>query len=104
MAGRSLNTAAILQCPHFGKVTIVSFNARALASAGSLALSSDQFTVTGCQAGSCVRVVWLVPDVRVSVNGIATLSETSIGVCVDPNNLPQGPVVVLGTQFRVTSE
>jgi hypothetical protein len=38
------------------------------------------------------------------VNGIATLSETSIGVCVDLNDLPQGPVVVLGTQFRVTSE
>ena len=103
MAGLSLNVNAILQCPHFGKVAIATANSRALSAGAPLALSSDQFTVTGCQAGSCVRVVWLVPDVRTSVSAIPTLSQSSIGVCVDVNSLPQGPVVVLAAPARMTS-
>jgi hypothetical protein len=111
---QSLTTASVLMCPHGGTVNIASGNTRASADGAPLALASDTFTISGCPfqipvgAGTkpspCVKVQWLVTDVRTTVNGQATLSTTSVGLCLSPEQVPQGTVVISGTQPKVSTQ
>ena len=103
MAGNSLTIASTLQCPHGGTVIIMSMNTRVRAGV-PLATAADVFTIVGCLAGTCVTVQWLVPDMRVRVNGVPTLSQSSLGLCLNGLQIPQGLVVILNTQLRVKSQ
>ena len=109
MAGGALTTAAVLQCPHGGTVAIVSTNARVSAGA-PLALATDTFTVAGCPfvmgvvPSPCVRVQWIVTDLRNAVAGAPTLSTSSVGLCLAATQVPQGPVVISATQPLVSSQ
>lgn len=107
MAGDSITTASSLQCPHGGSVQITSTNTRSNAVQAPLALATDTFMVTGCPftlpgpvPSPCVTVMWMVPDVRVRVNGVPTLSRSDVGMCIGVFGLPQGPVIVASTQAR----
>jgi len=113
MAGNALNTMAALRCPHGGTVTIASANARVAAGGAPLARSSDTFTITGCPfqipvgpamvPSPCVRVQWIMPDLRDKTNGSLGLSQGSAGLCLAATQLPQGPVGVVGTQAKASS-
>jgi hypothetical protein len=105
MAGQSLTTASSLQCPHGGAVIIVSTNPRARAGGAPAATAADIFIVAGCPISSpCVSVRWVVPDARVKVNGVPSLSRSSLGLCLNGLQIPQGTVVVLNTQTEVQSQ
>jgi hypothetical protein len=105
MAGHSLNATAVLQCPHGGVVQIGSMNGRVLTAGAPMALFTDVFTVSGCPLPSpCVLVRWLTPDMRVKVNRVPTLSRSSVGICQNATQVPQGPVVVSFTQVRTQSQ
>ena len=113
MAGGSLNTMAALQCPHGGTVQIISSNTRVKAVDAPLALATDTYTVTGCPfqipatppiPSPCVRVQWVVTDLRNTVNNVSTLSQASVGICLSALQVPQGPVVIASTQPRVQSQ
>lgn len=112
MAGHSITTMASLTCPHGGTVQVISTNTRASADGAPLALQADTFVVTGCPfqipaavpvPSPCVTVRWLVPDTRVTASGQATLSRSSVGMCLSAAQVPQGPVVVVNAQARVQS-
>jgi hypothetical protein len=106
-----LTTASCLSCPHGGSVSIVSTNTKVQAGA-PLALATDTFTISGCPfqipigTGSvphpCVRVQWLKANLRSTVNGAATLSQDSVGLCLAADQVPQGPVSVSQTQPLVS--
>jgi len=107
MAGKTLTTASVLQCPHGGKVTIVSSYPQAGACESPIATVGDTFLIAGCPhqivAGipipsPCVTVRWLVADTVMTVNGNATLSEGSSGLCLSAAQIPQGAVIVQQTQ------
>ena len=109
MSGNSLTTDAVLQCPHGGSVQIISANTRAQAGA-YLALSTDQFIVSGCPfqipgtppiPSPCVTVKWVVSDMQVKVNSNPTLSKSSVGICQSAAQVPQGPVVIMSTQMKM---
>jgi hypothetical protein len=91
-------------------VSISSSNATTDAAGSKIVTISDTFTISGCaftlpgpKPSPCVRVQWVVPDVRVRVGGVPTLSQTSVGVCISADSIPQGPVVVSSTQPKVVS-
>jgi hypothetical protein len=113
MAGYTLNTMSLLQCPHGGKVTIIPANGTVLAGGAPVALASDTFLVVGCPftlpgtppiPSPCVAVRWLVSDLRARANGIPTLSQSSVGLCLNAAQVPQGPVVVTATQTQVSTQ
>ena len=110
MSGGSVNTTATLQCPHGGMVQIISANTNSRAAGSPLARRDDTFIVIGCpnhignMQSPCVRVQWLITDSRVKVNGSATVSQTSTGLCLSAVGAPQGNVIVVSTQTRVRSE
>jgi hypothetical protein len=99
-------------CPHGGKVQAVSSNTKVSAGSGAYVLRiSDTFTVAGCPfqlpvptPSPCVRVQWIVADMRVKVDQQQTLSEGSVGLCFSALQAPQGKVIVVNTQMKASSQ
>jgi len=111
MATSTLTTSAVLMCPHGASVQISSSNSRVKADGAAAALSSDTFTISGCpftlppgSPSPCVKVQWLVSDVRSKVNSTPTLSMASVGLCLSAAQVPQGPVVISSAQARAKTQ
>ncbi len=108
MPGPLFHVGATAICPHAGPVTTISSNVRVLVSGMPVATMGDTFTVAGCvftvagpKPQPCVLVRWLVPAVRVLVNGQPAILQTSAGLCFSAEQAPQGPPTVISTQPRV---
>lgn len=115
MAGSLLTTQSKMQCPHGGQVQAISSNTKVSAGPGAYVLRmSDTFTITGCPfqipapsgtiPSPCVRVQWLVADMRAKVDQQQTLSESSVGLCFSALQVPQGKVTVVNTQMKAKSQ
>lgn len=111
MSGFAITLDASLQCPHGGKVAIISANASTMAGT-AVATIADQFLITGCPfqlpgtppiPSPCVKVQWMVPDVKTTIKGNPTLSSTSVGMCLSAIQIPQGTVIVASTQQKVST-
>jgi hypothetical protein len=113
MAGNSITTMTALACPHGGTVAIVSTNAQVAAGGAPLARATDTFTISGCPfqipvgvgtvPSPCVRVQWILADLRDKTNGSLGLSQGSVGLCLAATQVPQGPVSVVATQPKASS-
>jgi hypothetical protein len=97
-----------MMCPHGGTVTAITSNSKVKAAGDFILRSSDTFTIAGCaftigpSPHPCVQVQWVQTDTRSQVSSDFTLSETSVGLCVAPDQAVQGTVLVNFTQPRVT--
>ena len=107
MPGPIFHVGATAICPHGGQVQTISSNARVLVGGMPAATLADTYLVAGCvftvgpKPQPCVRVQWLVPAVRVMVMGQPVILQTSTGLCLSAEQIPQGPPAVLVTQPRV---
>jgi len=114
VAGNTLNVNSTLQCPHGGAVQIISANVRVKVDGAYAALSTDQFVISGCPfqipapsgtiPSPCLTVKWVVTDMRAKVNSTQTLSRSSVGLCQNAQQVPQGPVVIANTQVRAQTQ
>ena len=97
-------------CPHGGSVQIISTNTRVKVAGAPVALATDQFLIAGCPfiiglvPSPCVTVRWILTDMRTKVNSTFTLSMSSVGLCQNAAQVPQGPVIIVNTQPRVKSQ
>ncbi len=73
-----------------------------------VALLTDTFLIAGCPftippgvPQPCLTAQWLVPTVRVLINAMPAVMQTSVGLCLSPEFIPQGPPMVVTTQVRV---
>jgi hypothetical protein len=110
MPGPLYHVGAVAMCPHGGQVTTVSSNVRVLVSGVPVATVPDTslvagcaFTIPGTGPHPCVRVQWLVGAARVLVNGQPPLVQSSTGLCLAPDQAPQGPPIIASTQVRVVA-
>ncbi len=114
MAGQTLTISSTLQCPHGGQVQVISSNTSAKTAGGALALATDTFTISGCPfqipvgvgtvPSPCVMVQWIVTDMRNKVNNLPTLSTSSVGLCLAATMVPQGNVVIVNADPKVSSQ
>src|SRR4051812_9105367 len=110
MPGLLYHVSASAICPHGGQVSVISSNARVLVSGMPVATMGYVYPIAGCvftvppgKPQPCVKVQWLVPAVRVLVNGQPPILQTSTGLCQSAEQIPQGPPVVIATQTRVVA-
>jgi len=108
MPGFLYHVGASAICPHAAIVTTVSSNTRVFVSGQPVATISDMSTIVGCpftvpgpKPQPCVRVQWLSPATRVLVNGQPALLQTSSGLCLSVEQIPQGPPTITVTQTQV---
>jgi hypothetical protein len=95
-------------CPHAGQITTISSNVRVTVSGQPVATMADVYMVAGCpftvgvKVQPCLKVQWLVPAMRVLVNGQPAILQSSSGLCQSAEQIPQGPPNVIATQVRVS--
>jgi hypothetical protein len=107
MPGPLFHVGNTTLCPHGGQAQTISSNVRVLVSGLPVATVADQTLIAGCaffvgpKPSPCVRVQWLVPAARVLVMGQPALLQLSTGLCLSPEQAPQGPPIVAANQPRV---
>ena len=112
MPGLLLHVGATVQCPHQVPAMTAPAQPRVLASGQPVATTANVFTVAGCpftlpgpKPSPCVTVRWTMPAARVLVNGqpalLAPVSGPGAGLCLSPEQVPQGPPMVGAIQSRV---
>jgi hypothetical protein len=108
MPGPLFHVGATAICPHGGQISVISSNARVVVSGMPVATLGDQYLVAGCaftvppaKPQPCLRVQWLVPAARVLVNGQPPIIQVSTGLCLSPEQAPQGPPTIVASQTRV---
>ena len=113
MAANLLNTSSSLQCPHGGSVSISSANSKVKADGAFTALSTDTFTISGCPfqipgtppiPSPCIKVQWVVTNMRTKTNGTPNLNKSSVGLCLAATQAPQGTVTIANTQSKASGD
>ena len=106
MASPFLTMTSTMSCPHGGTVTPSTSNTRVKAEGQFVLRSTDTFTIGGCPymrgtvPNPCVRAQWDVHAERHTSHGDASLTEESVGLCLDGSGGTQGTVVISSTQRR----
>jgi hypothetical protein len=100
-----------MQCPHAAPATIVPSQPRVLVTGQPVTTMVSLITVAGCPfnvSGAphpCVTVKWLMPAARVLVGGqpaaVVPSPGPGPGLCLAPDQAPQGPPIVATVQPRV---
>lgn len=98
-------------CPHGGQIMVVPSGPRVTENAMPVATVLDQFPIVGClfqipfgvgtKPQPCVRVQWIVPAARVLANGAPVITQSSVGLCLSIEGIPQGPPTIAAVQPRV---
>jgi hypothetical protein len=106
MASPFLTTASSMSCPHGGTVTAASSNTRVTANGEYVLRSTDTFVIGGCPfmrgtvPNPCVRVRWDVHAQRHTSQGDPSLTQESVGLCLDGSGATQGTVTISSTQRK----
>ena len=112
MPGFVLHVNAACQCTHAGPATIIPAQPRVLVSGQPVATMTSQIMVAGCaftvpgpKPQPCITIKWLMPSVRVLVLGqpamLLPAPGAGPGLCLSPEQIPQGPPIVSAVQLRV---
>ena len=112
MPGFLLHVGAVVTCPHQGPATTPPTQPRVLVSGQPVATSANAYLVAGCiftlpgpKPSPCVRVQWSALATRVFLNGAPALvvpgPGPAPGLCLSPEQAPQGPPMVSAVQTRV---
>ena len=106
-----LDAGCTIQCPHGGQAAIIPSNTRVKVGGNYALLASDTMLITGCPftvpPGSpmpCLTIQWSAPATRDKITEQTPLLLTSIGLCLNPLNAPQGTAIVSGAQQKVSGE
>jgi hypothetical protein len=101
-----LTTASTVMCPHAGQALLTTSNTDALIDGCPALLETDVHAVIGCTFAPggvytpCVAVRWKAGAIFTKVRGVPVLLQTSVGVCHNAAQLPQGIAYVAQTQQR----
>ncbi|GAA0712538.1 hypothetical protein Drose_13555 [Dactylosporangium roseum] len=110
MTAYLLHEGTSILCPHGGTGVVAPAAVPVRVGGRPVLLADATVTIAGCAftvAGApqpCVRVRWQAPAARVTVNGIAVLLSTSVGLCVNGPGAPQGTAQLSGYQTRVSGQ
>ena len=112
MPGFLLHAGAVVQCPHGAPAQIIPTQPRVTVTGMPVALISDKIIATGCpftippgKPQPCVLATWLMPSIRVTINGVPAMVVASPGpgpgLFQSADQIPNGPPIVGSVQTRV---
>jgi hypothetical protein len=110
MPGYILDSGVTISCPHGGQASVTPSATRATLGGKAPLVVDDVTTISGCSfnvSGSpspCLSVEWQLPALRVEVESKAVLLSTSIGMCMNAAQAPQGTALVTGFQTKVQAQ
>lgn len=100
-----LTTTSTVMCPHGGQALLLTSNTEALIDGAPALLQTDIHPIVGCPFtpvaySPCVSIRWLTGATQTSVRNVPVLLQTSIGLCLNAAQAPQGLAIVVQVQSR----
>ena len=105
-----LDIGCTIKCPHGGQATVIPGNSQVRVGGNFALLASDTMIITGCSfnvSGApmpCLTIQWTAPATRNTVNKTPVLLQTSVGLCLNAANVPQGTAIVSSVQTKVSGQ
>jgi len=105
-----LDAGATITCPHAGQASVTPRAKKVKLGGKAPLLADDVATISGCAfnisgaPSPCLQVQWLMPATRVKVESTPVLLSSSVGLCVNAANAPQGTALVTGFQTKVQGQ
>jgi hypothetical protein len=103
MGAPLLTVDATVMCPHGGQGTIIPSQA-AVVAGGIVCTQGDEVIIAGCpfmvgpSPSPCMSVQWQSASTTSTAGGVAVLTSSSQGLCLNPAGAPQGPVILVPAQ------
>lgn len=101
-----LTTASTVICPHAGMATLTTSNSKAIVDGSPILLLTDMHTIAGCVfapggvPSPCLTIRWITGATQSNVDNIPALLQTSVGLCLNSFQAPQGTAIVVQTQTK----
>jgi hypothetical protein len=101
-----LTTTSTVMCPHGGSAILTTSNSQALVQGAPMLLLSDVHTIAGCAfapggvAMPCLTIQWLTGGTQSAIGGVPALLQTSVGLCLNAAQVPQGTAIVVQAQTQ----
>ena len=100
-----LTTTSTVMCPHGGQALLLTSNTEALIDGAPALLQTDVHPIIGCPFtpvaySPCVTVRWITAATQTSVRNVPVLLQTSVGLCLNAAQAPQGIAIVVQVQQR----
>ena len=100
-----LTTASTVTCPHGGMAQLITTNTEAKVDGSPVLLQTDMHPIVGCPFtpvaySPCVVIRWVTAATRTSVRNVPVLLQTSIGLCLNVAQAPQGTAIVVQVQQK----
>jgi hypothetical protein len=98
-----LTVDATVMCPHGGQGTVIPSQA-AVVAGGTVCTQADEVIIAGCPfivglvPSPCLSVQWQSASTTSTAGGMAVLTISSQGLCLNPAGAPQGPVILVPAQ------
>jgi hypothetical protein len=98
-----LTVDATVMCPHGGQAAIIASQS-AVVAGGTVCTQADEVIIAGCpfmvgpSPSPCVSVQWQSASATSTADGVAILTISSLGLCLNPAGAPQGPVILVPAQ------
>lgn len=100
-----LTTASTVMCPHGGVAQLVTTNTEALVDGAPVLLQTDVHPIVGCPFtpvaySPCLTIRWVTGATQTSLRNVPVLLQTSVGLCLNAAQVPQGPAIVVQVQQK----
>lgn len=106
-----LDLGCTIMCPHGGEAAVIPGNTQVQVGGNLALLETDTMIIAGCPftvpPGTpmpCLTIQWMEPATQVTVNGTPVLLQSSVGLCLNAAQVPQGTAIVSGVQPQVSGE
>ncbi len=104
-----LTTTSTVMCPHAGQAILITSNTEALIDGAPALLMTDSHPIAGCVFAPggvptpCLTIQWVTGATQAAVHGVPLLLQTSVGLCLNAAQAPQGTAIVAQVQQRATA-
>jgi hypothetical protein len=101
-----LTTSSTVMCPHGGMAQLLTSNTLALVDGAPMLLQTDLHPIAGCAfapggvPSPCLTIRWVTAATQTSINQVPVLLQTSVGLCLNAAQAPQGTALVVQTQQK----
>ena len=100
-----LTTTSTVMCPHGGMAQLITTNTEALVDGAPMLLATDVHPIVGCtftpvSYSPCLTIRWVSAATRTSIRNVPVLLQTSVGLCLNAAQAPQGTALVVQVQQK----
>ena len=100
-----LTTTSTVMCPHGGMAQLITTNTEAMVDGAPLLLQTDVHPIVGCtftpvSYSPCLTIRWVSAATRTSIRNVPVLLQTSVGLCLNAAQAPQGTALVVQVQQK----